>query len=249
MISDSSAMARIAANFTLALAVRQNARSAAKASPLWVRPQLHCMRRCLAGSSRASMSEDYHVTFQAGGRRHRARRPARTLGYRGRARILVSVEGTDFDEAEFFRRIGASGARALLIGRRALVALGLPVLTADYDFWVHPEDVDLFNAAASPLGLVPSHTPETARSRGRYVLENDEHVDIIVARFVTTFDGQKVLFDDLWARRVSLSLSQNATLVIPCLDDLIVTKRFGQRPKDLEDIRLLLALREAGDPA
>ncbi len=38
------------------------------------------------------------------------------LGYRGRARILVFVEGTEFDEPEFFRRIGASGARALLIG-------------------------------------------------------------------------------------------------------------------------------------
>lgn len=156
------------------------------------------------------------------------------------------VEGTDFDEPEFFRRIGASGARALLIGRRALVALGLPVLTADYDFWVHPDDVDLFNTAAAPLGLVPSHTPEAARGRGRYVLENDEHVDVIVARFVTTFDGQKVLFDDLWSRRVSLSLSPKAALVIPCLDDLIATKRFGQRPKDFEDTRLLLALREAG---
>jgi hypothetical protein len=50
------------------------------------------------------------------------------------------VEGFDFDEAEFFPRISESGARALLIGRRALVVLGLPVLTADYDFWVHGDD-------------------------------------------------------------------------------------------------------------
>jgi hypothetical protein len=45
MISDSSAMARIAANFTLALAVRQNARSAARDSPLAVTPKAHCLRR------------------------------------------------------------------------------------------------------------------------------------------------------------------------------------------------------------
>ena len=44
--------------------------------------------------------------------------------------------GPEFDEVEFFRAIAASGARALLIGRRALVALGIPVLTADYDFWL-----------------------------------------------------------------------------------------------------------------
>jgi hypothetical protein len=156
------------------------------------------------------------------------------------------VEGSEFDEIEFFRRIGESGARALLIFRRALVALGLPVLTADYDFWVHPEDIALFNAAALPFGLVPSHTPDEARGRGRYVLENDEHVDVIVARFVTTVDGQKVLLEELWARRVSVPLSAGASLVLPCLDDLIATKRFGRRPKDLEDIRLLLGLRDDG---
>jgi hypothetical protein len=165
-----------------------------------------------------------------------------------RARILACVEGTYFDEPAFFRAIGESGARALLIGRRALVALGLPVLTADYDFWVHPDDVASFNAAAAPFGLVPTHAPEAVKARGRYVLENDEHMDIIAARFVTTADGQQILFDDLWRRRVTLPLSDEASLVIPCLDDLIATKRLGQRPKDLEDIRLLQALRQAGGP-
>ncbi|MEE8148427.1 MAG: hypothetical protein V3T24_12535, partial [Longimicrobiales bacterium] len=47
------------------------------------------------------------------------------------------MKGSDFDESEFFRAIQDSRARALLIGRRALVALGIPVLTADYDFWIH----------------------------------------------------------------------------------------------------------------
>ena len=46
------------------------------------------------------------------------------------------MEAADFDEIAFLRSIQASGARALLIGRRALVLLGLPVLTADYDFRV-----------------------------------------------------------------------------------------------------------------
>ena len=159
------------------------------------------------------------------------------------------MEGTEFDEVAFFRCIGESGARALVIGRRALVALGLPVLTADYDFWLHPEDIDPFNAAALPFGLVPSHTPDEARNRGRYVLENDEHVDVIVGRSVTTVDGQKILLEDLWTRRISLPLSPDASLAIPCLEDLIATKRFGRRPKDLEDIRLLLALREEGGRA
>jgi hypothetical protein len=112
---------------------------------------------------------------------------ARTLG--AIRDILSRVEGTDFDEHEFFQRIAAGGARALLIGRRALVVLGLPLLTADYDFWVHPEDTGAFNASVEALGLVASHTPEEARNRGRYVLENDEHVDVLAARTVSTPDG------------------------------------------------------------
>ena len=54
------------------------------------------------------------------------------------------MQGSDFDEAVFFRSIAGSAARALLIGRRALVALGIPVLTADYDFWLHIEDMKTF---------------------------------------------------------------------------------------------------------
>jgi len=153
------------------------------------------------------------------------------------------VQGSEFDEAEFFGAIARSGARALLIGRRALVALGIPVLTADYDFWLHIDDIAVLNAAIEPMGLFPTLTPEEARGRGRYVLENDERVDVLVARTVPTIDGVRVAFEDVWARRRTLELGAGAAIAVPALDDLILTKRFGGRPKDLEDIRLLEALR------
>jgi hypothetical protein len=92
------------------------------------------------------------------------------------------VEGSPFDEAAFFRAVAASGARAMLIGRRALVALGIP-------------------------------------------------------------DGIHVAFDALWSRRRSLEVAAGVVLAVPALPDLILTKRFGGRPKDFEDIRLLEALR------
>ena len=154
------------------------------------------------------------------------------------------MQGSEFDEAEFFRAIAASGARALLIGRRALVALGIPVLTADYDFWLHIDDIGAFNAAVAAQALLPSRTPEEARARGRYVLENDERVDVLVARTVPTVDGVRVAFDEVWSRRRALEVAPGVTLGVPTLDDLILTKRFGGRPKDLEDIRLLEALRK-----
>lgn len=156
------------------------------------------------------------------------------------------MEGSEFDEAELFRAIAASGARALLIGRRALVALGIPVLTADYDFWIHIDDIQAFNAAVEAHGLVPTRTPDDARGRGRYVLENDERVDVLVARSVPTVDGVRVVFDDIWPRRLALEVAPGVRVAVPALDDLILTKRLGGRPKDLEDIRLLEALRKEG---
>lgn len=155
------------------------------------------------------------------------------------------MQGSEFDEVAFFGAIHESGARALLIGRRALVLLGLPVLTADYDFWIAIDDIATFNAAVETTGLQPTHSPEEARRRGRYVLENDEHVDVLVARSVTTVDGVTVAFEDLWPRRKTLALTANIDVHVPALEDLVLTKRFADRPKDLEDIRLLRSLAES----
>ncbi len=160
---------------------------------------------------------------------------------------MPPVEESPFDEGEFFRAIAGRGVRALLIGRRALIALGIPVLTADYDFWLHIDDIAAFNQIVEPLGLRPTHTPAEARARGRYVAENDERVDVLVARSIPTVDGVPVSFDDVWRRRRGLEVAPGVVLAVPDTPDLILTKRFGGRPKDLEDIRLLEALcREDG---
>ena len=153
------------------------------------------------------------------------------------------MQGSEFDEVEFFRSVAASGARALLIGRRALVVLGIPVLTADYDFWLHIDDIATFNTAVEPQGLLPTRMPAEARGQGRYALENDERVDVLVARTVPTVDGVRVAFDEVWPRRRTIDVG-GVSVAVPALDDLILTKRFGGRPKDLEDIRLLEALRK-----
>lgn len=156
------------------------------------------------------------------------------------------MQASEFDEVGFFRAIHESGARALLIGRRALVLLGLPVLTADYHFWIAIDDIAAFNGAVASCGLLPTRDPDDARRRGRYVVENDEHVDVLLARSVTTVDGVDVAFETVWSRRQRIVLAQGVDIHIPSRDDLILTKRFADRPKDLEDIRLLRALDREG---
>lgn len=156
---------------------------------------------------------------------------------------LAAMENVDFDEGSFFRAVAASDARAVLIGRRALIALGIPVLTADYDFWLHLDDIEKLNAALEPFDLLPNRTPAEARQRGRYVLENSERIDVLLGRSVPTVDGKRVTFDDVWARREAIEVAPGVSIVVPCLDDLEDTKRFSARPKDAEDLRLLQVLR------
>jgi hypothetical protein len=153
------------------------------------------------------------------------------------------MEASHFEETRFFAAITASGARAVLIGRRALVALGLPLLTRDYDFWIHGQDIAIFNAAMTHFDLFPNRTPEEALATGRYVLENDEKVDVLVARTVFTVDRVRVAFEDIWTQRQIIEIAPSAKIAIPSLEDLILTKRFSARPKDAEDIRMLEALR------
>jgi hypothetical protein len=65
------------------------------------------------------------------------------------------VDAEEFEEDAFFEAVAASGVRALLIGRRALIALGFPVQTSDYDFWIDIDQIAAFNATAEPFGCFP----------------------------------------------------------------------------------------------
>ena len=68
-----------------------------------------------------------------------------------------------------------------------------------------------------------------------------------MARAVPTVDGVDVRFDEIWPRRRAISLAPGVEVHVPALDDLILTKRFANRPKDLEDVRLLTILRQESD--
>ena len=64
------------------------------------------------------------------------------------------------------RRAGGA-ARGLQAGR----VPALPVITADYDQWVHANDAAQLNDTLAELGLAPDRSPLEARRFGRYVLD------------------------------------------------------------------------------
>jgi len=154
------------------------------------------------------------------------------------------MEPDGISDEEFFRILQDSRARALLIGRRALVLLGAPVLTADYDLWIHHEDIELLNQAFESKDHFANRSPEEARKLGRYVIENGERIDVVVARGASIPDGVSLTFDEMWQRRRATELLPGLFVLLPSIDDLIVTKRLGGRPKDLVDIQWLETLRQ-----
>ena len=154
------------------------------------------------------------------------------------------MDGSEFEETALFRNIAQSGVQAVLFGRRALIALGLPVATFDYDFWINIDEAERFNRALEPLGLIPNRSPEEARLRGRYVLENDMRVDVLVARSHATMASVQLSFAEVWSRRQMIEVAPDVSIAVPSIDDLISTKTFGARTKDAEDIALLRALKE-----
>jgi hypothetical protein len=75
------------------------------------------------------------------------------------------------------------------------------------------------------------------------VLENDEHVDVLVARAQSTKDGEQVTFDGCWERRQTVVYKPGAMITLPSIDDLVLTKRWSMRNKDISDIEMLETLR------
>jgi len=63
------------------------------------------------------------------------------------------------------------------------------------------------------------------------------------ARTLSTVEGRALAFDEIWTRRQSVGLDE-VRVVMPSIDDLILTKQVSTRPKDREDIRLLRILQE-----
>jgi predicted nucleotidyltransferase len=71
---------------------------------------------------------------------------------------------------------------------------------------------------------------------------------VLVARIVTDRTGDEVAFEEVWERRQTVALSGGIDVQLPAVEDLIRTKRFALRAKDLEDIRML-EIYKAGGPA
>jgi hypothetical protein len=102
--------------------------------------------------------------------------------------------------------------------------------------------VECLNAAFEAIDHFANFPPDVARTRGRYVLENGQHVDVMIARSKSDEDGSRLSFDEAWESRQTLEIAPGLSVFLPSVPHLIATKRWASRPRDLVDIEWLTLL-------
>lgn len=153
-----------------------------------------------------------------------------------------------FDFREIAAELDRRGVRYLLFGGQAVRAYGSTRFTADYDLWFAPEHKADVLTFFEDLDYEISEDVTTWKPIVRVFAGTRDRVDAWFVRGMSNRDGVRLDFDELYARgQVIEDPVSSVRLRVPSIDDLIALKRMGEqvRPRDEEDIRFLLVVREA----
>jgi hypothetical protein len=152
-------------------------------------------------------------------------------------------------EVKFFdllREFSRRSIRYLITGRRAVILYGAPVLTADHDLWIHPEDREkALNLLSDELGFKLSQPPSTKKTRVTG-FSGAKKYDLFFQRGIRNIENDRVEFEQcLRNSTVKKDPKEDVQFRIPSIDDLIRLKKI-RRPnvKDEQDIQYLLKAKQ-----
>jgi len=155
----------------------------------------------------------------------------------------------DFDLIEFVRRLEKDKISYMLIGRWAVILYGAPLMTADFDFWISPNDkMKVLQYLDSEGYEVPPkeewHNPLIT------VYSGADKIDLMFFRQITNRELLRIRFDDCLMRStLHEDKKSNFKVRVPSIDDLISLKKIDRKSeqekiKDQTDIRILEALKQ-----
>ncbi len=143
------------------------------------------------------------------------------------------------DTESLLKSLNAHNVRYVIIGATAFPVHGYARATLDIDIFIEPtpENARRTLAALQDVGYdVTDLTVEDLLTKKvlirQYVLETDIHP------FVAG-----VTFDEVWLNRVEDRIGDTPAF-FASLDDLIRMKQAAGRPKDKEDLRILMKLKQ-----
>ena len=148
------------------------------------------------------------------------------------------------DPVDILRELYVRDIPYLLVGRQALVLLGAPLMTVDYDFYLSPEREHLDELLALARDKSLEVSKKTPHKQPFFSLLGDTlKLDFFRARTYSLKNGVTFTFEELFARKRVIPVEDFAVYVPP-IKDLIRTKQIRNSPRDREDIKYLQALLE-----
>lgn len=151
-------------------------------------------------------------------------------------------------ELDFFNLIkdfNEMGIKHLIIGRRAVVLYGAPVLTADYDFWIDSSERAKVLSYFVKKGCSLSDAEDSIKPIIQ-VYAGPKKIDLFFHKAIRNLDGELIEFESCYQNATIKEDRQEGILFrIPSIDDLIKTKKIREKNiKDLQDIEYLLKAKE-----
>lgn len=143
---------------------------------------------------------------------------------------------------ELVRVLNRHKIRYLIIGRRAVILYGGPVLTADHDIWLHPGDKKkALSLLSEKLDFELSHSPDTKRPIVTG-FSGTKKYDLFFQRSVKNIENETIEFEGCYSNSVlKKDVRAKVSFRIPSIDDLIRLKKVRKaNVKDQQDIEYLL---------
>jgi hypothetical protein len=156
------------------------------------------------------------------------------------------VELNFFDIVKDFNRMRI---RYLIIGRRAVVLYGAPVLTADYDFWIDSKEKTRVLSYFVKKGCSLSDSEDSIKPI-IHVYAGIKKIDLFFHKAIQNLEGELIEFKSCYKNATIKEDPEEAIFFcIPSIDDLIKTKKIREKNvKDLQDIEYLLKAKEITSP-
>jgi hypothetical protein len=136
--------------------------------------------------------------------------------------------------------------RYLIIGRRAVILYGGPVLTGDSDIWIHSADKKrTLSLLKEKLGFELSHTVDTRRPIVT-AFSGMKKYDLFFHKGTSTIENEQIFFDECYRNSVKVEDPKGKIYFrVPSVDDLIRLKKIrSPNIRDEQDIEYLLKIKQ-----
>jgi hypothetical protein len=142
---------------------------------------------------------------------------------------------------DVIRAFNRHGIRHLLIGRRAVILYGGPVLTGDNDIWIHSEDREKTLSLLKSLDFELSHPVDTKRPIVT-AFSGMKKYDLFFHKGIRNLENEAIEFEESYASSTLIEdPSKDISFRVPSIEDLIRLKKIREpNVKDGQDIEYLL---------